>query len=383
MAQIEKRGDSYRIRVFLGRTADGKTKYKSITYHPEATTPAERDKEVRRYADLYEARVKGGRMYDDKVTLSGFVETWRKTCSPSMAETSISAYMRKLNKYWLPKYGHMRIGSIKAPLIQAELAKLSEKHKRATVEAIYSPLRSVLSKAYKWGVIEENPCSRVEVPKERVTGDAPVRYFTVAQANAFLKYVSDDVFWSAYFTLAINGGFRRGEMAGLKWKCVDFSRKEIHIEASMAWTPEKGYFLKEPKTESSRRTVPLPDQCFEKLKVLKQEQLRRQKVVKPGGFVFAKPGHDEPIRLGSAATRIQIDIKRYNELHPDAPLPLIHLHDLRHTTATLMVAAGIDIPTVSALLGHGHISTTLDMYTHPVSEKQRQATEELGRLLNG
>lgn len=376
MAQIEKRANgAYRITVYLGKNEAGIRKYKRTTYHPAAKTPAEIDKEVRRFADQYEDEVKNGKIYSDKMTFERFVKVWRENYADgNIAVTSLDLYLRHLDNIWLPEFGTLPIGKISAPLIQSIINKQANKVSYSTIESRFAALRSIMTKAYKWDMIKENPCDRVELPR-RKQEERKIQYFTAKQARAFLESIDKDTFWSAYFTLAIYGGFRKGELCGLTWKNIDFKAKTISVTQSLAYHNGE-YIIKEPKTAKSRRTIPLPDICFVKLKRMR----RKQKVICPDGLVFMKK--DKHLSLTTPGERFRRAINKYNDTHDDK-LPIIRLHDLRHTTATLLIDAGVPVPTVSYILGHARISTTLDIYTEPINENARGATETLGEVLKG
>ena len=375
MAQIEKRDSGYKITVYLGKDEKGVRKYKRTTYHPKSATPAEIKKEVEAYARDYELMVKGGKVYDEKLAFSQFVELWKRNyAETNLEKTSIELHEKNLRLVWLPAFAFIPMANISSLLIQETLNGMNNLS-RNTIENRYSTLRGIMSKAYTWGVIAENPCDRVEIPRAQKQKAEKLHYFTASQARAFLDYIDGDIFWSTYFTLAIYGGFRRGELCALTWKSVDFKRKTITIKQALARVGSD-QIIKQPKTASSRRTVPLHDLCFMKLKKLKASQ----KVISPDGWVFAK--HGKLICIDSPLMSFRRFVKQYNAEHEDK-LPVIRLHDLRHTTATLLIGAGVDVPTVSYLLGHSRVSTTMNIYTHPIQEHARESAELMAEILKG
>lgn len=374
MAQIEKRENgSYKITVYLGKNEDGIRKYKRTTYHPKAKTPKAIEDEVRKFADQYEDEVKNGKVYDDSMKFIDLYALWKKNyAEENIKVTSLHWYDRTIHNIWMPELGFMPIGSISAAFLQEILAKLQKTKTPKTVRNDFAAIRAVLTKAYKWGMIRENPCDRVDLPK--VKKQEKVQSFTVDQAKSFLASI-EDPFWQAFYTLAIYGGFRRGELLGLQWRDINFKKKTVKVERAVSRSERKTY-VQDPKTAGSKRTIPLPDICFAKLKAVKPAG----KVLEKDMWVFTlRDGN--PLSTSTPDQRFRIDIERYNEQHQDR-LPKIRLHDLRHTTATLLIGAGVDPATVAHILGHEDMSTT-NIYVHTSDENMRRAADTLALLLNG
>jgi integrase len=173
-------------------------------------------------------------------------------------------------------------------------------------------------------------------------------------------------------------GMRRGEVLGLRWKDLDLERGRLSIRQTLVKVDNRPE-LSEPKTEKSRRGIALD---LESVQVLR-----------------AHRGSSEELRLRLGASLNEADLVfstpegRY--LHPDwfartfarlaraAGLPVIRLHDLRHTWATLALDAGVKVWDVSDILGHANISITLDLYRHAVADTQDEGTTKVARFVSG
>ena len=193
---------------------------------------------------------------------------------------------------------------------------------------------------------------------------------------------------------------RPEEALGLKWEDVDFKNNRIHVKRVLTRTKE-GWNLEEPKTSKSRRTIPLPkevikslkehkkNQAEEKLKAketlnydkdkekFKPEELKEKlndpKIYVDYGFVFAAQ-NGSPLEERNVSRYFKDLLKKEN-------LPDIRLYDLRHTCATLLLAAGENPKVVSKRLGHASITLTLDTYSHVLPDMQKQATDKLEKML--
>ena len=158
----------------------------------------------------------------------------------------------------------------------------------------------------------------------------------------------ESIKYETYFKLIIATGMRRGECCGLKWKDVDFSEKSIHICRNVVKVTGEDILVKEPKTTAGDRYVYF---SLEMASLLKEYRSFCQ------GELELHEGR-----------RFKLILKKHG-------LPLdLNVHSLRHTAASLMISGGADVATVSGILGHAQVSTTLDIYTHAFDEKKREVS---------
>lgn len=420
MASIRKRGHSYQITVFLGRDGAGKKITATTTYRPKKTTPAAAHKEVAAYARQFEERLRdGGLIRPEKMSLEAVVAEWQQSPAyTSLTKSSQDDYMATLINRIYPSLRTMMISSITPRHIQAIYDKMVQDGKAPkTVRRTHTVLASVMAYAHKSGLIQDNPCDRVYLPK--LAADTGLHYWTADQAQSFLaflasphdivhpaavrkngrllpawtEHIDPDPQWIALFTLAIYGGFRRGELIALTWEDIDTDKQTITIRSAVAKT-SAGQIVKAPKTAAGVREIALPPACFRALAEWKKEQMAR--CLRAGSAWQGKTGKDydaNPIFCQDDGTRMNIDsvthkmpklIRHFNHCaNVSDTLPTIRFHDLRHTSATLLLAAGADIETVSHRLGHSQASVTLDVYGHWMKETDRTAADTLGRLLGG
>ena len=423
MAEIRKRGDTYQITVFLGRDENGKKITKSTTYSPKAKTPKAIENEVKKYADKFEERAKNGDIYDgENMTFSEIIPIWKENVLSLKSPKQREQYEREINKYYLPSLRFLKLSSIRAPHIDAILKKrIEEGRAPKTIRMSFTAINSVFQYAYKKAIIKENPCSRCdELPS--IEKDDNLHFFTVDQAKAFfhaltLQYpeerkskerklsngsktqVSSYVMyhtipfqWRAYFSIAIYGGLRRGEILSLTWEDVNFDEHSVSISKSIA-RPKAGEYIKGTKTKAGTREIILPAETFALLTVWRQQEKTLSEELGSAwkgyrdddfdkNWIFIDLTNGNRMCIDTPTHKFREILDSYNKTvqKEEDKLPIIRLHDLRHTSATLLLANGTDIETVSKRLGHSRASITLDIYGHALKEKDVTASNTLERL---
>ena len=186
----------------------------------------------------------------------------------------------------------------------------------------------------------------------------------VEQLTSFLREARESGVFELYY-LDLATGLRRGELLGLKWADIDLEKRELQVKRQVARI--EGKIVEAPlKTKNAYRTLPVAENA---LQVLKQQR----KKVGSSPWVFPSP-NGGPISPDSVLHKLHGVLKR-------AGLPRVRFHDLRHTFATLALQNGVDIKTVSGMLGHYSAGFTLDTYAHVTTQAQRQAADTMGQVL--
>ena len=180
-----------------------------------------------------------------------------------------------------------------------------------------------------------------------------MQFFTYDEFQKFISVINE-FNYKTFFEILYYLGLRQGEATALTWNDIDFNKKEVNINKTLT-TKLKGqlYTVSSPKTESSNRTLPIPNKLIRSLEQLK-ETAKKKKYFNNTWFVF---GDELPFR----ETTIQ---KRKNHYCKLAGVKQIRIHDFRHSCASFLINNGASIVLVSKYLGHSKISTTLDTYTH-------------------
>jgi integrase len=339
---VQKVGkSSYKLTANLGYKLDGTRhrKFKNV----KCKNKTEAEKELRKFITELET---GLYIAPQKMNFAMFVEEWKeKYARKQLSATTFETYLTFLNKRILPKFGHMQIDKINPMQILDFLNNLQDNGARgdgkpgtlssATIEKHHRIFRNIFKRAVEWKVI---------------------------------------------ITLAVTTGMRRGEIVGLEWDHIDLEKGKINIQQTLSYTKEQGYIFKEPKTRNSVRTVTLSQSVKEQLKRYKNMKIRQKLRAGDcweGGSRFLLFSSD----LGK-----QMDPKSitrwWNKRLKKYELPVITFHELRHTSATLLINQGVHMKTISARLGHSKIGTTMDIYGHALESADEKAAEHFDNLLN-
>lgn len=204
---------------------------------------------------------------------------------------------------------------------------------------------------------------------------------------------NENIKWRMAVEFLLCTGMRRGELMGLEWKDIDFENKLLHIYRTSQYLPTLGIITKDTKTSSSQRTITLPDNIFPLLNEYKEywkdlkykmgdlwqdeitiTYIDGKKEVVENDRLFIKDD-STPMNPDSLTSWTADFVKKYN-------LPKFTPHSLRHTNASLLIANGINIPTVSKRLGHASVSTTTNIYSHAVKTSDEKAANLIAEKLN-
>jgi len=237
-------------------------------------------------------------------------------------------------------------------------------------------INNVFNTAVRWGVIPFNTIEkRVELPKIE---KEEASYLDNNEALILLNLLEEEpIKYRTAINLLIFSGLRRGELCGLKWCDIDFEGNIITINRSLKYISGQKAFEGVPKTRGSLRSIKLPQSIFKMLKEYHIWQLKER--LKIGDqwhdhdYVFCS-WNGEPINLDTFG-------KYLKKLTTKHKLKDIHLHSLRHTNATILIASGVNLKTVSSRLGHSDLSTTGDIYTHAIQAMDAKASNALENML--
>ena len=231
-----------------------------------------------------------------------------------------------------------------------------------TVRNIHQILSSALKLAQEQRLILSNPAEGCALPRVE---HQEMKTLTTVQLASFFREARDSGVFELYY-LELATGLRRGELLGLKWEDVDLARGDLRVCRQISRI--NGEVVEAPlKTKNAYRTLPLAEDTVSVLK----EQRRK---VGNSPWVFPSP-NGGPISPDSVLHMLHRVLKR-------AGLPKVRFHDLRHTFATLALQNGVDVKTVSGMLGHFSAGFTLDTYAHITSAAQRQAAQTMGSVLS-
>ncbi len=241
-----------------------------------------------------------------------------------------------------------------------------------SIKHYHQLISSILSTAVKWQVIYSNPCDRVQPPKVQ---RKEAEYLDDVQTAHMLELLDELPpekigFKTAVITLLFTG-LRRGELLGLHWSDIDMETGVISINQTLKYLSGQGVFEDETKTASSHRSFKAPSTLFPLLRQYHAWQLQQRLVLgdqwHESNFAFVN-WDGTPMRPDTLSNQFRDWIRQTD-------LPPVHIHSLRHTNATLLIANGTNLQTVSKRLGHSTSSTTANIYAHAIQSADAAAAE--------
>jgi integrase len=373
IGQINKRGESWTVRIFLGRDTNGKRKYFNKTIHG-----TKKDAQKFLTAKLREKDL-GVFIEPASIGLSEYLNKWLEdVAKPRLRESTFSSYEAVLKNYVKPTLGAKRLSDIQAYEVQKLYNDLKKQGLSSrTVRYAHVVFSSAMKQAIKWKMLMQNPCDLCELPRLEKT---EMKYLSPEETTKFLD-VAKETKHFVLFLLIIESGMRPEEYLALQWKDIDFQQQALSVRRAIVWKRKGGGFtFTEPKTKKSRRSIPISNSVINALKVHRRKQLEEKLKL---GSVYGKLDLVFASEVGTPIQPKNLLDRHFRPLLTKAELPSLRLYDLRHTTATLLLSAGENPKVVSERLGHASIVLTLDTYSHVLPTMQESATGKLEKMMFG
>ena len=286
---------------------------------------------------------------------------------PTTKEQTHKKYSRIIQNHIIPHLGNYDLSELSAIVLQNFTVQQMEKGLSAnTVNVLLSIIKSSLRRAVSLDIIDKEYTSTIVRPKIR---EKRVNCFSKEEQRKIESYIIMKKKIKLFgITLCLYTGLRIGELLALEWSDIDLLKGIITISKTCYDSWSNGNYIKiidTPKTESSQRTIPLPKQIIPRLKEYKK--LSKSKFVICGKSQYG-------IGVRSYQRTFEILLKKLN-------IPHKGFHSLRHTFATRALECGMDIKTLSELLGHTDASITLRRYAHSMLEHKTEMMNRIGKLL--
>jgi integrase len=325
---------------------------------------------------------KGEYASDSRLTVREFLETYYLPYAKSRAAAkSFERWKDIVYLRLIPAFGGLRLSAMNPGIIQRAYGEWLTTGRNGkplaarTVVHYHRLMRHALKHAKRLGLLGRDPSELVEAPKvvrrEMTALDETQAMRLIAYARGTRLEVP--------VILAIHSGIRRGELCGLRWANVDFERNRIAIVRTLEETRD-GIQFKQPKSRASIRTISLSRDVMEHLRRHKARQaetrLKRGSEWMDEDLVFPNPEAND-----GSPWRPEAFGKAFAWLVKGAKVPRVRLHDLRHTSATLLLRAGISLKVVSARLGHSTTAITNDHYAHVIGTMDEEAADKLADAL--
>jgi integrase len=316
----------------------------------------------------------GRRVEGVTVTLGEFLDRWLETAAkPKLRDKSYESYESLLRRYIRPVLGERILSAITPLDVQSAYQKMIDRGLSArTVRYTHSVLRSAIRQAIRWRLLLQDPTDGAQLPR---LGRREMSVLNAEQSRIFVS-AALKTHYGPVFTVALTTGMRPSEYLALKWQDIDWDRGTVSVVRTLERSAG-GWRFAETKRARSRRIIKFQDWVLETLKNLQVKTIWRSGCSRPDNseLVFTSPaGH--PIHSDKLA-------KRFKAILRQVGLPVIRLYDLRHTAATLALAAGVPPKVVAEQLGHASAAFTLDIYSHLLPHMQEEAAIKVERILAG
>ena len=287
---------------------------------------------------------------------------------PSAKERTYIRYEQLIRTHIAQKIGEKDVNDLTPIVLQSFVTELlssgNDKTGKGlsanTVNAIISVLKNSLRTAHLLGVAKDYTANMIKRPKLK---ERKIECFTLAEQKKIESAVFDSKKIKMFgIVLCLYTGLRIGELIALQWKDIDLQKGLLTVSRSCHDT-SGGIVFDEPKTAASRRVIPLPKQLLPKLKSIK----------KSGNSDFVVSVGGNAVSVRSYQRSFELLLKKLNIVHRG-------FHSLRHTFATRALECGMDVKTLSEILGHKNPTVTLNRYAHSLLEHKAAMMNRLGKL---
>lgn len=393
MASIVSRSNgTYLVRVSCGVDSNGKQIARSKTF--KSSKPnlpySKLNRELEAFVAAFEQEIENeGPMRSvrpDKITFADFCVQYLEVKKNTLSPQTYNFYSKVIDEELMPMFARLKMKDLRTYHIQQFVQYLATEKKRldgreggiaaSTVKRYTTVLRSIVTMAYELEYIEDDigRSRRIEFPKEETK---EVEAFTLEEVGEILKALESEP-WHirAVIEVALFTGCRRGEIVGLKWADIDFENQRLSVKRSIYKLSDGKAREKEPKSKCSIRTISIPERLCKTLTEYRLQQNRHIAYLGDSwrnlDYVFTE--EDGYVMNPHTPTK-QFDhfLKRHGIRH-------LKFHGLRHTSATMLLANGCDIKTVSSRLGHADITTT-NIYVHALESTDRMAAQTFDNFL--
>jgi integrase len=388
MAECIHKGDKkYRIRQYCRRDEQGRK-----VYCFDKTLIFETIKKRNAFIRDIETKHTDGTLHNSSIeaapTLNGFLDRWLAHKKPHLEPNTYSDYKWNLEHYirhFQPKeppdapcLGDRLLTSIKSYDIQGVYDNMLECDLSArSVGNLHNVIWQALEMAEWWDLISRNPAKRTKRPSIK---SPEIEVLQPDEATKFLEAANKDRL-GPLFTFMLMNGPRPEECYGLQWSEVDLDKGRVKIFRVLKWNRKGGGWRMRdyPKTDASRRTLRLEPPIIAILQEWRKKQLLERlqagKRYKNNNLVFCTPTGEPLYPTNVHRRHFHPVVKAAKINHP------FHLYGLRHTFATLSLAAGVKEKKISRDLGHKKVAFTLDTYVHIVEEMHLEADGKLSSML--
>ena len=371
---LVKKSNRFYAVVYEG--TDPLTRRERRTWRAAGTSRREAERFL---AELVQARNGRGPVFPGRMSLESYLnDHWLPTRRSNLRPSTLARYERETLRHINPFIGHIQLHRVTAADLDALYAALLDRGRvdgsglaPKTVLNIHQILRAALRDAFNRGLVTRNEALLAHPPKLRHRFSNKPNAWTALQLSAFLESSRSHRLWPAIYVAATTG-MRRGEVLGLRWGDIDLEQRRVSVHRTIIAI---AYETAEStvKTRTSRRVVDLAAETVEVLRTWRGLQLVEGHKVADDELVFCRTD-GRPLHPHSLS-------QTFERLATRSGQPVIRLHDLRHTHATLLLKAGVPLKVVSERLGHATPAFTMAVYQHVLPGMQAEAATVFAKLI--
>lgn len=343
-----RRDGRWEGRISRGKKENGKRKYQYVI----ART---RDAVVKKMEDIRQSEQPKGQCTK---TVSVLFSEWYRSIQHRVKESTIANYTMKAQKHILPNFGNKSVDSI----VQSDIYSFIEAKQNEGLSSRYvSDIIILMKTIYKYAARTYhvfNPMDGVVLPKKK---SPEIDLLDNAEQAKLQQYINHNQNKSTLgVALSISTGIRIGELCALQWKDIDLEKRILTVRKTMqriqcpTETSKTKLIITDPKSEFSRRRIPIPDCMVGFLNKFKEKSDK-----------YVLTGSNKPIEPRTMQYRFAAILK-------NAKLPSVHFHALRHIFASSCIRLGFDVKALSELLGHSSVEITLNRYVHSSFEQKKE-----------
>ena len=361
---LRKRSKNYIVYLEYFDKETNKRKQKNMGSYPLKRDANKRLNEVKE--EIYKEEL----LLPNEIILQDFLLDFLEKYKMNLSITTYNCYMRICKKYIIPLLGDIKLCDIRPIHIQNYVDDLLDLLTPQTIKVHLNILNLALKRAYRLKLIKENVVQFVEVPKNKKYKN---EIYNAEDMKKLLEK-SRETSLELPIILASGLGLRISEILGLTWNNIDFNDFTITIDKITV--RDKGQvILKEPKTESSIRTISAPKEIILMLKQLKKDRLAAK--------LRGEKSHRELIFYDKNLNPVAQDVlsKKFRYFLQENNLKHIRFHDLRHSHVTMLIDAKVPIKVISERVGHSNVNTTLNIYSHALREMDQEASDKISDTL--
>lgn len=311
-----------------------------------------------------------------EITVGQWLNKWLSDYKkPSLKPNTYEDYKSIIERKLVPKLGKIKLQDLTTGNLQNLYKKLREANlSNRTVQYVHTVIFGALKQAYSENLVSKNVAQSCVVPKPQ---KKEMRILTEEEIRRLLESNRHHRLYPLLL-LELVTGLRRSELLALRWQDIDFTNKVLYVRGNVIETTETGVIRQEQtKTASGIRTISLQQSILDELLIHKGRQLDdiANGTIKDNGIVF-------PNRSGSYMRPSTLTQAFSKQLAKNAGLDITSFHSLRHTSASLLIAANVHAKVISERLGHSGINITMNTYGHLMSNEQKKASEKITDKIN-